>query len=191
MRGKTHIRIGMAVTAAAFNLAGAGFIPAPVVIHPLTFGAAMAGSLIGSLLMDNDARGTAISRFLPLSNRIITWLAGKGVKACYHRHLFHSLLFLPLLAGLLVYNSREGNMNCAFACGIFLGLVSHALADAVLSNTWLLYPLSKRPFSLFRLSLEENRKLYGKIEKYHYKAAGFLTVILTGSYFYLYLSSHT
>lgn len=190
MRGKTHIRIGMAVTAAVFNLAGADLMQAPIVIHPITFGAAMAGSLLGSLLMDNDTRGTTISRILPLSNRIIVWLASKGVKACYHRHLFHSLLFLPLFAGLLAYNSKDSNTGCAFACGLFLGLVAHAFADAVISNTWLFYPFCKKPFSLFRLSLEENRVLYEKIERCFYRAAGFLTVVLTGNYFYLYLSSH-
>lgn len=187
MRGKTHTRIGMAVTAGICNLAVTDYIKAPMDISPMTFVFAMAGAILGSLLMDNDAKGTTISHVLPISNRIITWLAGKGVKACYHRHLFHSLLFLPALAALLAYGRRESTLDFAFACGLFLGLTAHALADAFLSNTWLLYPLRKKPCSLLHLSATENKAVYEKTERFCYKMAGLCSTVLTGSYFYLYL----
>lgn len=97
MTAKTHIRIGATATATAFVLADMNVIEFPFHNNLAAFALAIAGTCLGSIVMDNDKRGSLISNFMPISNRIITWLAKKGVKSCFHRHLFHSLLFLRRL----------------------------------------------------------------------------------------------
>lgn len=160
MRGKTHVKIGMAAASALFGMAAAGTVALPVPLHPPTFIAMAGGSVIGSLLPDNDAKRTTISHFLPVSNKVITKLAEKNVRACYHRHLLHSLLFLPMLTAYALYCSVQAHpgshLLSSMLIGALVGMVMHILADTFVSRTWLLYPLIKKPFTVLNFSQAEH-----------------------------------
>lgn len=190
MKAKTHVCIGTATTATLFCLAENNVFDVPFITHPITFGLSIIGAIIGSVLMDNDTEGTTIAGFLPISNKIITSLAKRGVKACYHRHLFHSLLCLPLIVLCLLFLFRGDNIYCSFLSGLFVGLVSHTLADALLSNTWILYPICKKPFSILGLTHGDNPRLYNKIEKFCNKLAGLVAIITIGGYIYTNINLH-
>lgn len=170
MRGETHIKIGAAAVSAVFNMAAAGTVTLPIPLHPAAFAAMAVGSVIGSLLPDNDAKGTTISHFLPISNRIITTLAKKDVRACYHRHLLHSLLFLPvLIACAFIVSMNAANLDMellsASLAGAWFGTVMHILADALLSRTWVLYPLIKKPVTLLDFSQAEHPEAARKVDR--------------------------
>jgi len=164
MKGTTHVKIGLAATVAVATLVNTGNISLPIHLDMTSLAFMAGGAIVGSLLPDDDTKTSTIAKFLPISNRIITGLAAKGVKACYHRHLFHSLLFIPLITFLMGLNTTSTFLQ-TFLFGISLGSACHDLADAILSNTWLLYPIVKKPISLFHLKQAENEKLYKGIEK--------------------------
>lgn len=184
MTAKTHIRIGVTATTAVFVMADMNLFEFPFHDNLAAFFYAIVGASFGSIVMDNDTRGSLISNFMPISNRIISWLAKKGVKSCFHRHLFHSLLFLPVLAGCLLYMFWDIPIFAMFSGGCLLGLISHALSDAYLSNTWLLYPICKKPFSVLKLKQEDNPSKYKRIERNTRKLFSFCLIVLAGIYLY-------
>lgn len=165
MTAKTHVRIGVTTTIASFLLTEMNILDLPVPMDSKALGVAILGAAIGSVLMDNDTKGTLISNFMPISNKIITWLAKKNCVAFYHRHLLHSLLFLPLLAILGCVLLKDDPLWYSFFFGGTIGLVGHALADAFLSNTWILYPVCRKPFSVLKMTQAENPTMYKKVEK--------------------------
>ena len=184
MKGRTHINIGNAITIGAFTWVAMNHIAVPFEMNLTSFVSLLVGSTIGSLLPDNDTKNTTISKFLPISNRIITWLASKNVKAFYHRHLLHSLFCLPVLALLLAYYGQSfqySELIVPAAFGLFIGTAAHVLADSFLSNTWIFYPIIRKPVSLCRLSLEKNEKIYKGLEKTCNFIAICATVFLIGS----------
>lgn len=166
MTGNTHVRIGLATTGAIYVLAAGNLLDFPVETEFLPVLSATIGTIIGGLLPDIDNKGTTISKFVPFVTRIITKLAEQGVRGCYHRHLFHSLLFLPVISALLsLHYWNDANLKMLFM-GLTFGIVMHCLADALISNTWLLYPIIKKPITLLNLKQSENRKVYTKVEKF-------------------------
>ena len=166
MTGNTHVRIGLATTGAIYVLTVGRVLSLPVETEFLPIMSATIGTVVGGLLPDIDNRGTTISKFVPFITRIINKLAEQGVRGCYHRHLFHSLLFLPVVFALLSLRYwNDANLKMLFL-GLFVGTVMHDFADALISNTWLLYPIIKKPISLLHLSQSENRKIYTKVEKF-------------------------
>ena len=184
MTARTHIRIGTTATAATFLLTEMNITNFPVPMESKAFLVAILGSAIGSIIMDNDAKGTLISNFMPISNKIITWLAKKNFVAFYHRHLLHSLLCLPLLTILGCVFLKDSPLWSSFFFGCTIGLIGHALADAFLSNTWILYPICRKPFSVLKMTQADNPKKYKKVEKW---TRAFFTLVFVGLIgFYVY-----
>lgn len=166
MTGNTHIRIGLATTGMIYVLSAGKIFDFPIETEFLPVLSAIIGTTIGGLLPDIDNEGTTISKFAPFVTKIITKLAAQGVRGCYHRHLFHSLLFLPVIFALLGFRYwDDANFKMLFI-GLFIGTVMHCLADAFISNTWLLYPIIKKPITALNLKQAENRKAYTKVEKF-------------------------
>jgi inner membrane protein len=107
MQGKTHVLGGAA--------AGLLYLSINPVDDPLVSSCAM-----GALVPDIDHTGSMIGRKVPLLDNIISAVFG-------HRTFTHSLLFLFLTFLLF----RFTNWNIDFEFGIFIGMFSHMVLDAL------------------------------------------------------------
>ena len=124
----THLLLGV-----VFFLLARGFFP--VFNTPLFF----VTMLLGSLLPDIDERHSKINRWSGFIGKIIAFLST-------HRGFFHSLLFIGIVFGVLVY------VKLAFyGWALLLGFLAHLLGDGLTPmGVTIFYPFSawriKGPF---------------------------------------------
>ncbi len=163
MNGQTHVKIAVA-SALAFSL-----------VQPYEMIPLIGGSILGGLVPDIDAGGT-IANYFPITNKIIRFFAGKSVVACYHRHIFHSILFLPLIFFLLIrFNLVSGSL-LPFIMGMLIGTLSHIIADVIIGKTWALYPIIRKPISILSVGAKDHPDRYEKVDKFFGVTAYLLSI---------------
>ena len=175
MNGQTHVKIALATAL------GVGFTEpsALSLVSAETYEMIplLAGAVIGGLIPDIDIKST-LGKYFPITNKIVTGLADKGVRAFYHRHLTHSLLFFPLMLFLALRYIPLSTNNTVFLFGMLLGVLSHIIADIIIGKVWFLYPIITKPVSILNVGGKEHPDRYEKVDRFFGNTAYLACVIM-------------
>lgn len=143
MTYKTHVMGGILSGIITLNI-----ISKSTIISP-EGGAFIAGSIMGSLFPDIDHRGSYIGKRAKITSTIVNKTLG-------HRGATHSPLIIVVLTGILYILSKlifQYPLLNIGIIGFFVGATSHILLDSFTKRgVPLLYPFSKRKFSLLHIS---------------------------------------